>query len=150
MASRRKRSSSPFAGREDPELSISPLIDVAFLLLIYFLVATTLLKEEADLSMTLPGVAKVQSDPVQVDQMHIEIDPAGVILVNREPVETDPSQRDLPQLTDRLTRYSAAARLAQSDALVVLKCHEDVVEQRFIDVLNACAAAGINNISISP
>ncbi|MEO0448487.1 MAG: biopolymer transporter ExbD, partial [Verrucomicrobiota bacterium] len=35
--------------QEEPELDMSPLIDVGFLLLIYFLVATTLAKEEADL-----------------------------------------------------------------------------------------------------
>jgi biopolymer transport protein ExbD len=145
-----RRSRSPFAGKEEPEMNISPLIDVAFLLLIYFLVTTTLMKQEADLSMVLPGVSQVQSDPVPVDQMMIEIDATGVILVNREPVDSDLTDHHAPNLTDRLTRYSAAAKIAQSEALVVIKCDDQVPEQRFIDVLNACAKADIKNVSISP
>jgi len=145
-----RRSSSPFVKHEDPEFNISPLIDVAFLLLIYFLVTTTLIKQEADLSMALPGVSSVESDPVQIDQMFIEIDPAGTILVNRDVVDSDMTVRSVPNLTDRLTRYAAAAEIAQSDPLVVIKCDGRVPEQRFIDVLNACAKAGIRNVSISP
>ena len=144
------RQRSPFRNRVEPEMNISPLIDVAFLLLIYFLVTTTLLKQEADLSMVLPGVSQVESRAVSVDQMLIEIDAAGAILVNREPVETDITNHDVPVLTDRLERYSAAARIAQSEALVVVKADGRVPEQRFIDVLNACARADIRNVSISP
>ena len=141
---------SPFSRQDEPELNISPLIDVAFLLLIYFLVTTTLMKEEADLSMVLPGVSQVTSEAVPVDQMTIEIDPAGVILVNREPVDSDPRDHRVLHLTDRLRRYAAAARIAQSEALVVIKADGRVPEQRFIDVLNACAKAEIRNVSISP
>ena len=131
-------------------MDISPLIDIAFLLLIYFLVTTTLMKQEADLSMTLPGVSKVESSPVPVDQMMIEIEATGVILVNRETVDSDMANNEVPNLTDRLNRYAAAAKIAQSEALVVIKCDGSVPEQRFIDVLNACAKSGIKNVSISP
>lgn len=141
---------SPFRQTDEPELNISPLIDVAFLLLIYFLVTTTLAKQEADLSMVLPGVSEVRSEPVTVDQMMIEIDAAGVVLVNREPVDADPGDRHVPVLTDRLVRYAAAAEIARSEALVIIKCDGQVPEQRFIDVLNACAKADIKNVSISP
>ena len=146
----RRRSASPFANREDPELNIAPLIDVAFLLLIYFLVTTTLVKQEADLSMALPGVTRVESDPIQVDRMRIEIDAAGRILINREVVDTDSKRRDAPNLTDRLVRYAASAKIARSRPLVSVKCDGEVPEQRFVDVLNACARAGIEQVSISP
>ena len=49
----RRKSSHPFAGESDPNVDISPLIDVAFLLLIYFLVTASLLKQEADLGLAL-------------------------------------------------------------------------------------------------
>ena len=64
-----------------------PLIDVAFLLLIYFIVTTTLQKSEADLEMALPGVDKVESEAVQIDQMMIRIDSDGGIFVNDEIVD---------------------------------------------------------------
>ena len=44
---------------------MAPLIDVSFLLLIFFLVATTLMKKERDLNMLLPGppIGKVERQP---------------------------------------------------------------------------------------
>lgn len=147
---RHRPSSSPFTHGDQPELDISPLIDVAFLLLIYFLVTTTIMKQEADLSMVLPGVTRVESSPVPVDRMRIRIEESGIILVNREPVDSDLSDREAPHLTDRLVRYAAAARIAQSPPQVSIDCDEDVPEQRFVDVLNACAKAGIEHVSIAP
>lgn len=143
------RSSNPFQDTEEPELSIAPLIDVAFLLLIYFLVTTTLQKQEADLSMALPGVASIESEPVKVDQMLIQVQAEGTILVNKELSESDTSSRSLPNLTDRLMRYAAAAKIAGSHPMVIIDCHEDALEQRFIDVLNVCAKAKIKNVTLT-
>ena len=39
----------------NPQFSMSSMTDIVFLLLIFFLVATTLLKKERDLDMRLPG-----------------------------------------------------------------------------------------------
>ena len=116
----RRKNSKPFRD-EEPSMNISPLIDVAFLLLIYFLVTTTLEPQEADLSLLLPGVATTESDP---------------------------NDRALPNLTDRLQRYAAAASNAGSEAMVIVDCADEVPEQRFIDVLNACADNGLQNISL--
>lgn len=147
---RRSRSASPFAQREDPEMNISSLIDVAFLLLIYFIVTTTLQKSEADLEMALPGVDKVESEAVQIDQMMIRIESDGGIFVNDEIVDPPGNGFTAPGVSDRLDRYANSCRLAQSEALVIVNCHPDAFQQRFVDVLNACAKAKITNITIMP
>lgn len=139
-----------FAGKGEPALDIAPLIDVAFLLLIYFLVSTSLNKEETELTMALPGIASVNSGPVRVDQMRVEIRPGGVIAVNGEALDADVEDHGVPVLTERLIRYAGIARVSQSDPLVVVRCDPLVEGQRFIDVLNACARAGIDNISLNP
>ncbi len=145
----RRRSSNPFDQQEEAEIDMSPMIDVGFLLLIYFIVATTLMKEEADLNLVLPGTAQVSGDPVKIDQMMIRIDGSSSVFVNDDMVESSTSGRRLPALTDRLTRYAAASKVADSKAFVIIDCEGDAREQRFIDVLNACSAAGINNISLA-
>ncbi|MEM0970053.1 MAG: biopolymer transporter ExbD, partial [Verrucomicrobiota bacterium] len=71
------KKSDPFEDQPAPEADISPMIDVAFLLLIYFLVSTTLQKQEADLSLTLPGIDSSDSKEVKIDQMLIQVDPSG-------------------------------------------------------------------------
>ena len=85
----RRKSSHPFAGESEPNIDISPLIDVAFLLLIYFLVTASLLKQEADLGLALPGVTNLTNDPVEVDQMVIKIGSNSAVKVNDEIVEAD-------------------------------------------------------------
>lgn len=144
----RRKSSNPLDTRSDPELDMSPMVDVAFLLLIYFIAATQLLQEEADLSMVLPGLSTLKSDPVKIDQMQVRIDDNSSVWVNDEMVETMASSRSLPELTNRLRRYAASAELGNSKAMVVLESRNGAVHQRFIDVLNACAAVGIDNITL--
>ncbi|MEM7700076.1 MAG: biopolymer transporter ExbD [Verrucomicrobiota bacterium] len=141
--------SDPFLNEEAPELDISPLIDVAFLLLIYFLVTTTLQKSEADLSLVLPGVEKQDDKEVKIDQMLVHVNQEGVISVNKEAVDSDPNDRELPNLTDRLTRYSASAEIANTQTQVIIDCDKEAVGQRFIDVLNVCAKANIKNVSLA-
>lgn len=142
-------SSDPFGGEEDPVLDISPLIDVAFLLLIYFLVTTTLQKSEADLSLVLPGIEQEDSEEIKIDQMLVVIDAQGTVLVNDEVSDSDPNERALPNLTDRLTRYNASAEIANTETQVIIDCNPEAVGQRFIDVLNVCAKSGIKNVSLA-
>jgi len=143
------KKSDPFEDQPAPEADISPMIDVAFLLLIYFLVSTTLQKQEADLSLTIPGIAAEDSRKVKIKQTLVQIDPAGVIFVNDEAADSDPNDRTVPILTDRLKRYAASTALAQMEPQIIIDCHDDSKGQRFVDVLNACAKANIKNISLA-
>jgi len=143
--------SDPFGGDPEPELNVSALIDVAFLLLAFFLVASNLTKQEADIGMALPGLESLEvgGAPVRVDQMTIYIKNDGSIVVNQEVSELDPNLRDVPDLSERLRRYAFSAKIAESDAIVIVQCDGDVPEQRFVDVLNACSRAGIRNINLT-
>lgn len=141
--------SDPFGDEQEPVLDISPLIDVAFLLLIYFLVTTTLQKSEADLSLVLPGVEESDSKQVKIDQMLVTIDSEGVVMVNEEVSDSDPGDRHLPNLTERLSRYSASAEVANTETQVIIECDPEAVGQRFVDVLNVCAKANIKNVSLA-
>ena len=51
----------------EPVLDMSSLIDVSFLLLIYFLVTSTLDPKEADLGMKLPTTETSAANPVEID-----------------------------------------------------------------------------------
>lgn len=133
----------------EPKLDITPLIDMSFLLLIYFMIAATLLKQEADLGIILPGVVAEGSEPVHVDQMVISVEASGAILVNEEVVDSSLNSRQVPVLKERLRRYRGVAELTGTQPLVIIQCADAVAEQRFVDVLNACAAAGIRHVSIS-
>lgn len=134
----------------DPELDMSSLIDVSFLLLIYFLVTSTLDPKEADLGMTMP-TSQSGSAPVEIDQMTIEVNNAGHIVLNEEVLDTDPDSREVPLLLDRLRTYAESANLTNSKPLVVIAADDAAKGQRFIDVLNTLADKSVNitNVTIS-
>lgn len=146
----RRSSSNPFDSQEEPVLDMSSLIDVAFLLLIYFIVSTQLTREETDVSLSLPGAnAASSSQQVKIDQMMIRIDENSAVFVNNDVVETDITTRTLRNLNDRLQRYADSAQMSNSEPMVIVDCHDDALEQRFIDVLNAITGAKIDNVSLT-
>ena len=136
---------------EDPGLDMSSLIDVSFLLLIYFLVTSTLDPKEADLGMTMPTSQSDGSTDVEIDQMTITVNSLGHIVVNEEVLDTDPTQRDVPNLLDRLSTYAESARLTDSEPMVIISADDASKGQRFVDVLNALAhkTVGIKNVTIA-
>ena len=64
------------------ELEIAPLIDVVFLLLIYFMVTASLIKKEADLSFMLPAKVDVPESLDLPIEVLIEVSELGDIIIN--------------------------------------------------------------------
>lgn len=132
-------------------LDTSSLIDVSFLLLIYFLVTSTLDPREGDLAMTIPTEEKGTKQIVQeisVDHPEIEVDAAGNILFGGEVVDTDPSNHNLVVLEDRLKTYVEMCRVVADVefARVNLEVDDSVPGQRLIDVMNCLAKTGIQKV----
>ena len=136
----------------DPLLDMSPMIDLSFLLLIYFLVTSTLEPVEADLAMTMPtSNSDGSAAEVQIDQMTVQVNAAGNIVLNDEILDTDPTTREVPLLLDRLRTYAESAKLTESKPMVIIAADDAAKGQRFIDVLNALADKSVNirNVTIS-
>jgi len=132
---------------EDAELEIAPLIDVVFLLLIFFMVTSSLRKSEADLGITLPGTVK-QSQPVAMpDEQIIEIDADNRIIINGRVFQDKSEFGELIQL---LERYKAATDAIKMKAMVTIAPSDKSKHYRVVDVLDACAAAKLKNVTFSP
>ena len=143
MAIRLKKRPAP-----PPTFQIAPMIDVVFLLLIYFMVGTTLHKQEADISFTLPGVAET-SEPIEFpDEQVIEIRADGQIVVNDSTYDAPGASR-LVQLTGMLTRFRQASDASRSRAAVTIAPDRATPHQRIVRVMDACAAAGITQVDFA-
>ena len=59
------------------------------------------------------------------------------------------NSQELPDLFVMLTRYKAASDANRSQAMITVSADNETKHQRVIDVMNACAAAGIKNITFS-
>ena len=105
-------------------LQIAPLIDCVFLLLIYFMVSSSLRKSEADLSLALPGaVAQAQALAIPDEQI-IEVHSDGAIVLNGR-AYTDPSKADLKDLEYTLLRYQETSRLANVPPAITIAADDD-------------------------
>lgn len=132
--------------QEEEEFEITPLIDVVFLLLVYFMVTATILREEADLSISLPAIVDTPTQPQESEELIIDIQSNGQVVVNGVRVD-DPTVREMPELTAVLNDTRALADALGSRATVVIQASEDSRHQRTIDVLNATAGAGIRFVT---
>lgn len=132
-------------------LDISSLSDVGFLLLIYFLVTSTLDPREGDLSLTMPPPGAVSSfDSFVVDVPRITVDSAGIVSFEEEVLDRDPNRRELTLLDDRLSDFVEAFRVVSRDRepAVEVEVDDTVPGQRFVDVMNCLAGAGVTDIQL--
>ena len=130
-----------------PELDVSPLIDVSFLLLIFFLVTSSLRKEEADLTTAFPTG---ETTPTAVEPLTVEIGAkaSGEVTFNGNIMETSLSNHRLPRLVSELKASKRLAKASETPIMARIDIADDASQQRFADVLNALTAAEIENIAI--
>jgi biopolymer transport protein ExbD len=116
---------------------IAPMLDILFVLLLFFMVSAGAQKHEASLTTQLPG-----GPPGGIVPFEVGIDEDGQVNVAGAPVD-DPADHALPQLVDRLKGVIAA----NPTQPVVVTPTRSTRHQRVIDVLNACAAAKVKNLA---
>ncbi|MDQ8193004.1 biopolymer transporter ExbD [Coraliomargarita sp. SDUM461004] len=127
---------------------IAPMIDVVFLLLIYFMVASTLEQQEADLSFQLPG-SVVQDEPLDLpDEQIIEIRQDGQVIVNDYPYDTPDAPR-FQALAAMLTRFREASAANKVEAIVTISPAESVSHGQIVKVMDACSLAGIEAVNFA-
>ncbi len=122
------------------------MIDIVFLLLIYFMVTTTIVKEEADLGVKLPSSMAAPPDTPLPEQHYIDILIDGTVLLNGMPMD-NPNQRSLPNLTRTLAQIKQSSDRAGLKTLVIIQPDAETYQQSVVNVLNALKEVGIRSIS---
>ena len=131
-----------------PQIPIAPLIDAVFLLLIYFMVTSSLEKQEADISFELPGTVE-QEEPLELpDEQVIEIRENGQIVVNEYNYDSPRSNR-LIELQEMLTRLQESSLANKTVTQVTIAPDPKTRHSRIIKVMDAVAAAGIKGVNFS-
>lgn len=146
---------------EDPAMDISSLIDCCFLLLIYFLVATTLVRE-AKLDIAIPGSSEPSAQKAPLEPGRISVRADGSVFWNGDQPAGgayDPSidsrspsyreQRRLPQLVDFLKLLKDQADSTGTTPIVMLLADAETPHQRIMDVMAALAEANIHSVGMN-
>ena len=138
------------------EVDLTPMIDVTFLLLIYFMVTTMLKQPEAELSIQLPGKPK-SSDVTPMEMLNVRIGDEGQIYLNGSEIE-DGLDLEMPDLVANLKTQkgmrdqlisSGAKTKQEAELKVQIESSTLALHQASISVLNACSSAGVDKITFS-
>ena len=120
---------------DDGNLDMTPLVDVVFLLIIFFMLSTTFI--------VLPGIKidlpKVSAQKIELEKTEIvlTVDDSGDLYFDQQPV-------DMEQMRLRLNAIASE----NPRTLVLLKGDRSAHYGPVIDVLNAIRTAGLNRIAI--
>lgn len=130
----------------EDKVDITPMIDVVFLLLIYFMFLP--LQQEADIGIKLPSNAPPAENLDLPSEHIVEVFPNGLILLNGAPMDGI-NDRDMNRLSTTLTRLKLSSDRAGIDTVVKIQADPDSPHQRSIDVLNAASKAKITKVSFA-
>ena len=128
----------------EPHVDLVPMIDTVMFLLIFFMLTTTLGPKEADLGIILPGGMAVDgTPPMMPDEQIIEVSGKGDVSLNATLYEG----KDMVQLVKTLIRYRLSSEASKVKYMITVQAEDGAAYERVIDVLNACAGAGITNVT---
>jgi len=130
------------------EMQIAPLIDVCFLLLFFYILTSKPEKPEGLLGMNLPGTLTQETTVDLPDEQRVEILANGGIFLNQTPISLE-NKRGLAELTTILSRYRESAFHNHASAPISIVAADEAPHQKLVDVLNACALAGIQEVTFA-
>ncbi len=113
-------------------VEMTPLIDMVFLLLIFFLVATTFHQTEREMKIALPHAAFTGPISTALREIIINVDSDGSIIVSGHTIEPD----DLRTMIEQAVG-------ANPDQKVTLRGDRDTAYANIVRVLDICKGAGI-------
>ena len=129
----------------DVGFQIAPMVDVVFVLMLFFMASAGMQVVEKELGINLPsgGVSRTPGPPPT--PILIDISPEGQVTMNNQPYGT-PTDKTLPALRDWLK--NTIEQFGDKDP-VIIRPSPDTRHERIIDVLNAAAASKVKNLTFS-
>ena len=118
------------------EINVTPLLDLAFVLLIIFMITTPLL--ESSMNLVIPSSATANGPISKADVQTISIDRDGVIRLNTEAL-------DVETVSNRLLQLKGA----NPELAVLIRPDRDLPVQRLVAVMDAVQHAQITKVGIA-
>ncbi|CAN5267694.1 biopolymer transporter ExbD [soil metagenome] len=133
---RRRRHSQRHTLSTLSEINVTPLLDLAFVLLIIFMITTPLLENSFNLAIPTSATTSAAVDPSKVQT--VSIDRESLVRFNNEPV-------DAATLTTRLTEV----KRANPDVAVVIRPDRELPVQTLVTLMEAVQRAEITKIGVA-
>lgn len=121
-------------GERDEGIDISPLIDVVFILLIFFMVSTTFVRN-LEVDIERPSARSAQTADIRA--IRVSLTRSGQVMVEGQ--EVNPWM-----VQDRVRAIS----LAHPERPVLITADEEAPTGKLIDVVDQCRLAGAKNVGV--
>lgn len=122
------------ANKTHPELNITSLIDIIFILLVFFMVSSTFLQPV--IQIRLPVAATREEQPRE--RLHVYVSEALEVFVEKEEVSVEVMQE------------KAAEAVAENpDLAVLLFCDKTLIFEHVVQIMDALKLAGVKHVAIS-
>lgn len=127
---------------------IAPMIDVVFVIMLFFMVMAGAVKTEKEINTQLPGTIPNPNSTDMVDEVIIGISENGEVTLNDEPFDS-PTSTTLPTLKATLLRMKQANDASKTPSVVTIVSDPTAKYSRTVDVLDALSVAKIDNVTFT-
>ena len=121
---------------------IAPMVDVVFVLLLFFMACAGQNIKEGFFQIGLPSSAPGGNDKPSVPIV-VDVDQLGNVFVNGNPMSGGPKDRELKQLSE----FLSGAMKASPEDPVIVRPNMEARHERVVDVLNACRVAHVAKLT---
>lgn len=126
--------------KQEVTLELVPLIDVVFLLLIFFMVSTTFV-QDSRINLSLPEAHGGLSSEIEVSAISLTVDKDGLYAINGVALKTN----DRPTIIEALLKITEPGGAKQK---IVLLADAKTDYQSVIVALDALSSVGLSNVSM--
>ncbi len=134
--------------REEPELDMTPMVDVTFLLLIFFMVTAAFsLQKSIEMprqQTDAPSSAVIEKEEDELDMVEVQVDEFGGFLV----LATD-WERETPGKQNLITALKEAIAGAPDGMRLIIKVHELAKLRALVDAMDAGTIAGYKELQVT-
>ena len=125
------------AKEEEPRISIAPLIDIVFLLLIFFMV-TSHFDIASGVKIDLPKVGQKVISNAKDDKITLVIDKSGEVYLEGEKI----SNESLKEKVEDLIKKKKLVQL-------ILQADKDTAHGKVVEIMDLAKSSGVNSIVIA-
>ena len=125
---------------------IAPMIDVVFVILLFFIVQASDIQVENAHVTKLPGTVESTTETVLPDEIAVRVEDDGQVYLNDDPLD-GPEVKNLPEFAGSLNSLREASDASKSKVLVTIYANELARYERVIDVLDALSRAKITDVT---
>lgn len=123
---------------EEPAINLTPMVDVVMLLIIFFLVGSQFNKPERQYEINLPTASDAQPLTSLPDEIVVNVDKNGVLLVDGETLTAAALEATLRE-----------AQRRYEDQVVIIRGDAEGAYQNVMNILNLCKRTRITNVQLA-